>query len=97
MSAYIIYNYKITNRDKINELGPLSLEIIKKYSAQLVVASPTQILEGSAYSNMVMYKFKSMEDAKAFYNCFESKELKKLRNEITEGFAVLVPEYKTST
>ena len=93
MSAYIIYNYKITNRDKIDELGPLSLEIIKKYEAILVVASPTQILEGSAYSNMVMYKFKSMEDAKDFYNCFESKELSKLRNEITEGFVVLVPEY----
>ncbi len=94
MSAYIIYNYNITNRARINELGPLSLKIIKKYSAQLVVASATQILEGSAYSNMVMYKFKSMDDAKAFYNCFESKELSKLRNEITEGFAVLVPEYK---
>jgi len=44
---------------------------------------------------MVAYKFKSKEIAMSFYESEESRELSKLRNEITEGFVVFVPEYET--
>ena len=93
MSGYIIYHYNITDIERIDQLGPLSLPIIEKYAGELVVASGVRVLEGSPYTNMVIYKFQSMEAAKAFYESEESKELSKLRNEITEGVVICVPEY----
>jgi len=42
---------------------------------------------------MVVYKFDSKAKAKAFYESEESRELSKLRNKVTEGFVVIVPEY----
>ena len=93
MSGYIIYYYNIVDKEQINELGPLSLPIIAKYDGELIVASTVASLEGSPYTHMVVYKFDSMEKAQAFYESEESKELSKLRNKITEGFVVIVPEY----
>jgi uncharacterized protein (DUF1330 family) len=89
MSGYIIYHYNIVDRERINELGPLSLPIIEKYDGDLVVASAVTRLEGSPYTHMVVYKFDSKEKALAFYESKESRELAKLRNKVTEGFVVI--------
>ena len=93
MSGYIIYHYNIIDQTRIDQLGPLSLPILDKYSGELVVGSGVKVLEGSSYTNMVIYKFKSLDVAKAFYESDEAQELSKLRNEITEGYVVFVPEY----
>lgn len=93
MSGYIIYHYKIIDKERINELGPLSLPIIEKFGGELVIASTVTRLEGSPYTHMVVYKFSSTEQAQAFYNSQESKSLAKLRNKVTEGFVVIVPEF----
>jgi len=53
------------------------------------------VLEGSTFTNIVIYKFKSMEIAKAFYECEESKALSKLRNEVTQGIVLFTPAYHT--
>lgn len=95
MSGYIIYHYNIIDQTRIDQLGPLSLPILDKYSGELVVGSGVKVLEGSSYTNMVIYKFKSLDVAKAFYESDEAQELSKLRNEITEGYVVFVPEYGT--
>jgi uncharacterized protein (DUF1330 family) len=93
MSGYIIYHYNIVDKERINELGPLSLPIVEKYNGELIVASTVARLEGSPYTHMVIYKFNSMEQAQAFYESEESRELSKLRNKVTEGFVVIVSEY----
>ena len=93
MSGYIIYHYNILDETKIDQLGLLSLPVLEKYSGELVVGSGVRVLEGSPYTNMVIYKFQSIDAAKAFYESEEAQELSKLRNEITEGFVVFVPEY----
>mgnify|MGYP000727552995 CR=1 FL=1 len=93
MSGYIIYHYNITDKKRINELGPLSLPIIEKYGGELIVASTVTRLEGSPYTHMVVYKFGSTEKAQAFYESEESRELSKLRNKVTDGFVLIVPEY----
>lgn len=93
MSGYIIYHYNILDKERINELGPLSLPILAKFGGELLVGSSVTRLEGSPYSHMVIYKFDSNEKAKAFFESEESKELSKLRYEVTEGFVVYVPEY----
>ena len=95
MSGYIIYHFNIIDQTRIHQLGPLSLPILEKYSGQLVVGSGVRVLEGSTHTNMVIYKFESSEAAMAFYESEELQELAKLRNEITEGFVVFVPEYGT--
>jgi len=93
MSGYIIYHYNIVDKERINELGPLSLPIIEKHGGELIVASTVTRFEGSPYTHMVVYKFDSKAKAKAFYESEESRELSKLRNKVTEGFVVIVPEY----
>ena len=90
-TLFIIYN--ITDQTRIGQLGPLSLPIIEKYAGQLVVGSGVRVLEGSPYTHMVMYKFNSLDAAKAFYDSEEAQQLSKLRNELTEGVVLLVPEY----
>ena len=93
MSGYILYHYNIIDRKRINELEPLSLPIIEKYGGELIVASTVTRLEGSPYTHMVVYKFSSKEKAQTFYDSEESRELSKLRNKVTEGFVIIVPEY----
>ncbi len=93
MSGYIIYHYNIVDRERINELGALSLPIVEKYGGELMVASTVTRLEGSPYTHMVVYKFDSKEKAQAFYESEQSRELSRLRSKVTEGFVVIVPEY----
>lgn len=98
MSCYIIYHYNILDKERIEQLGPLSLPIIEKFGGTLVIANYVNCLEGSSpYSHMVAYQFKSKELAEQFYYSEESQELSKLRNEITEGFVVLMPQYEAMT
>jgi len=98
MSCYIIYHYNIIDREKIDLLGPRSIPIVEKFGGELVIASSSECLEGSSpYSHMVAYKFESKEIAKSFYESEESRELSKLRNEITEGYAVLMPHYDVNS
>jgi len=96
VSGYIIYHYNILDRERIELLGPLSLPIVEKYGGELVVGSSVTTLEGLPYTHMVVYKFKTKESARSFYESEQSQELSKLRNEITEGFVVFVPEYELS-
>ena len=94
MSCYIIYQYNILDKERIELLGPLSLPIVEKFGGELMVASFIDCIEGSTYNHMVAYKFKSKDAAKSFYDSKESQELSKLRKEITEGFAMIVPEHE---
>ncbi|WP_020406954.1 DUF1330 domain-containing protein [Hahella ganghwensis] len=93
MSGYLIYHYNVVDRERISELGLLSLPIVEKYGGELVIASSVSPLEGSPYTHMVVYKFESKEKAQEFYESKESKALSKLRNQVTEGTVVFVPGY----
>ncbi|MEX6501290.1 DUF1330 domain-containing protein [Pseudomonas zhanjiangensis] len=95
MSGYMIYHYNILDKDLINELGPQSLPILEKFGGELVVGSSVTRLEGSPYTHMVVYKFGSKEQAKAFYESEESKELSRFRRKVTEGFVVFAPGYSS--
>jgi len=97
MSCYVIYHYNITDKERIELLGPLSVPIVERFGGELIIANHVDCLEGSSpYSHMVVYKFNSKELAKSFYESSESRELSKLRNEVTEGFVVLMPQFEVS-
>lgn len=91
MSAYIIFNYNILDRTRIDELTKLSMPLIEKYKFEVVVGSPVKAIEGNTFSSMVIYKFESFEKAEHFYYSKENQEIAVLRKEITEGFVTIVP------
>lgn len=91
MSAYIIFNYKILDRNKINELGEKVKPIDKRYGAEVIVGSPVKSIEGNTLPNMVIYKFINFEAAKKWYYSEEHQEVSVFRNAITEGWATIIP------
>ena len=92
MAGYVLHHYNIIDRSRIDELGPLSLPIADKYGAEIMVASPIKALKGkTTYSNMVIYELESFEAALEFYHSPEMKELAKFRDEIIDGFAMVLP------
>ena len=92
MSAYAIFNYNILDRNKIDELTERITPINEKYGAEVIVGSPVKTLEGEALSSMVIYKFKDFQSAQDWYHSIEHRELTLFRNEITEGWATIVPD-----
>ena len=91
MGWYIIFHYNVLDRERIEELGPRSLPIIEKYGGELVVGNCVSVLEGDSYSHMVAYRFADQESADKYYNSPESRELSKLRKEVTDGVVLSVP------
>jgi len=88
VSAYLIFHYNILDRGRIDELGPLIDPLLKKYNGQIAIGDYVQELEGSS-----AYRFNSQESALEFYNSEEHQEISKTRNKITEGTAIVVPEF----
>lgn len=91
MTAYVIFNYQILDRSRIDELTKQSQPIDQKYNAEVIIGSPVKTVEGETFPNMVIYKFKDFETAQAWYHCEEQQELSKFRNEITKGWAAILP------
>ena len=91
MSAYIIFNYKILDRNKIDELTERVIPIDKKYGAEVIVGSPVKTVEGNTLPNMVIYKFKDFKSANTWYYSEEHQALSSFRNAITEGWATIIP------
>ena len=91
MSAYVIFNYKITDRSQIDELTKSSIPVNEKYGAEVIVGSPVKTVEGNTLPNMVILKFRNFKSAKDWYYSEEHKEIILLRNAITEGWATILP------
>ena len=92
MSAYFITHYNILDRSRIDEVTALMRPIDEKYDAEVIVGSPVKPLEGKTYSNVVIYKFGSLEAAERWYYSEEQQEVKHLRTRITEDWAAILPE-----
>jgi len=71
MSAYVIFNYTILDRSKINQLAERALQsdINSRYGAEAIVGSPAKAVEGKVLPNMVIYKFSNFQSAKDRYYC----------------------------
>jgi len=99
MSAYVIFNYKILDRNRIDELSKISKDSDNKskYESKVVVASSVNCVEGITLPNIVIYEFEDLETAKNWYYKGNESEVTKLRKEITEGWVTIVPGYVQST
>lgn len=91
MAGYVIFHYKITDRSQIDKLTGLSLPVNNQFGAKVIVGSPVKAVEGNALTHIVILKFDSFDLAQTFYHSKEHAQITKLRNEITEGWAAIVP------
>ena len=100
MPAYIIFNYNITNRDEIDRLSKLSKVSDKKskYNPKVIVANWVKPVEGSStHNHIVIYEFENLYFANKWYYEESGKEVKELRQDITEGWVTIVDGYNTSS
>jgi len=86
-SAYIIANVDVTNPEQYEEYKKLSSLAMKAHGAEVCIrGGKVEVLEGDwAPSRMVMLKFPTVEQAKAFHNSVEYGAARKAR----EGIAVM--------
>ncbi|HSV52705.1 MAG TPA: DUF1330 domain-containing protein [Burkholderiaceae bacterium] len=86
-SAYIIANVTVTNPEQYEEYKKLSTIAMKAHGAEVCVrGGKVEVLEGDwAPSRLVMLKFPSVEQAKAFNDSVEYAAARKSR----QGAAVM--------
>ena len=86
-SAYIIANVEVANPEQYEEYKRLSTIAMKAHGAEVCIrGGKVGVLEGDwAPSRMVMLKFPTMDQARAFYDTVEYRAARKAR----EGIAVM--------
>ena len=96
MSAYIIFNNRITDPVGMAEYIPKAMETLAPFETEiLVLDEQAQVLEGKPESpRVVILKFKSRGDAEAWYNSNEYGEVRPLRLAATEGVGFLVDQWE---
>ena len=86
-SAYVLANVTVTNPEQYEEYKKLSTIAMKACGAEVCVrGGATEVLEGDWSPNrVVLLKFPSVEQARAFYDSPEYQAAKKAR----QGAAVM--------
>lgn len=91
MSGYLVYQYRVTDRERIDELGPRVAPLLARHGGEIVIASHVEALEGEPPTHLVVYRFADVASARAFHDSAEHRALAPLRHAVTEGHALLVP------
>ncbi|HJR89390.1 MAG TPA: DUF1330 domain-containing protein [Aeromicrobium sp.] len=96
MSAYIIFNNRVTDPDGMADYIPKAMETLAPYDPELLVLDEqAQVLEGTPdFPRMVVIKFKSRSDAEAWYNSAEYGEVRPLRLAATDGVGFLTGQWE---
>jgi uncharacterized protein (DUF1330 family) len=96
MSAYFIFNNRITDPDGMAEYIPKAMETLAPFDPEiLVLDEQAHVLEGRPdFPRMVVIKFRSRGDAEAWYNSPEYGEVRPLRLAATEGVGFLVDHWE---
>ncbi len=98
MAAYLILNYQVDEEELFREYQNEAREtVLTAISDLLVYETETEILEGENGGHQtIIFKFDTMEKAKAFYHSDGYREMTQKRLKATsKHFAVLVPENTT--
>ncbi len=95
MPSYIVFNYEITDRSRIEELSRRSKisNANSVYKPKLIAATCVDTVEGKALSHLVMYEFENIEAATGWYYEDSAKDVSDLRKEITNGWVSIIPGY----
>lgn len=92
MAAYFVWHNRLHDGRTLDAYIPKALETMAPYQPEvLVLDENTEVVEGSLnLPRTIVVKFKSRDDATAWYNSPEYRAVLPLRLEATEGFGVLV-------
>ena len=96
MAAYFIFSHKVLDADTLNNnYLPKAVESLKPYEPEiLAVDQDIEVIEGDTNHNRtVILKFKSKEDAKAWYNSSEYQAIVNLRTDSVDGMAIICEEF----
>ncbi len=100
MAAYFIFNHKVHDSETLNNSYlPKAVETLKPYDPEiLVVDQNVEVVEGQTEDNrMVILKFKSREEARAWYDSPEYQAIIDLRLNSVDGRAVLCDAFDPSS
>jgi uncharacterized protein (DUF1330 family) len=90
MSAYMVFNYTVTNPESYAPYGRSAGRTLAAHGAEVVVADySSQTLEGAPGQVTVVLRFESREAALAWYESEEYQSVIHLRTDNSEGMAVL--------
>ncbi len=96
MSAYIIFNYVITDRERIQALSSRSkaCDARSPYKPDVIVATAADTVEGNTLPHLVIYEFDTLEMANGWYYDEATQDVATLRKAITDGWVSIVPGYR---
>ena len=92
MSAYAIFQINVTNKNEYEEYVKLAPSIVKKYQGEYIVrGGKLEVLLGKwDHPRTVIVKFPNYETATKWYHSEEYFEIKKIREENSEGNCIIV-------
>ena len=92
MSAYFVFHNRVHDAEKMQEYIPKALETMAPYKPEVLVFDEnSEVIEGSTnLPRTIVVRFRSRDDAMAWYNSPEYAAVRPLRLAATEGFAVVV-------
>jgi uncharacterized protein (DUF1330 family) len=91
MSAYLVYNYSVTDQDKYEAYPPAAMPTLAGFDVEVLVADyQSEALEGSPAAVTVVLRFPSKEEARRWYDSADYQAIKHLRTDNSEGEVVLV-------
>ena len=93
MSAYMIFNYSITDQDAYKPYLGGVVDTLKAHGAEILVADfESEVVEGDPGRVTVVLKFVSKDAARGWFDSPEYREIIDLRTNYSSGIAVLTNE-----
>ncbi|APE32406.1 hypothetical protein BOX17_00860 [Halomonas aestuarii] len=90
MSAYLVFNYRINDRDAYDPYLAAVPAILEAHGAEILAADfDSEAVEGDARHVTVVLKFPSKEAARGWYDSPEYQDIIGLRLDNCDGMAVL--------
>ncbi len=90
MSAFMVFNYKITDAEGYAAYVPAAMPTLASSGAEVLVADyESHAEEGSPGHVTIVLRFDSKDAARAWYDSDGYQSIKHLRTANTEGLAVL--------
>jgi uncharacterized protein (DUF1330 family) len=90
MSAYMVFNYTVTNQEGYDKYLPAAMPTLRPRFAEVLVAdNNSEAKEGSPGQVTVVLRFDSKAAARAWYESEAYQAAKPLRTSNTEGVAAL--------
>jgi uncharacterized protein (DUF1330 family) len=90
MSAYMVFNYAITNPEGYKAYPPAAGPTLASHGAEVLVADyESEVTEGVPGHVTVVLRFESKEAARAWYESTEYQTARGLRTANTDGHAVI--------